>query len=158
MRVKLKCAGDHNRIKAAGKAFYAKSGIFRRMNLCGYGPDQTIRAVDVQKILRPQLSGKDKSGLQGLKDWRVFLVLRFVMTQTPIENDFIYLNSMEMVRLFFLLLAAASLIFLVIGLFRPWAMLWWEDVQNRRKVIKVYGTATLLCYAIYWILYFFAGT
>jgi uncharacterized membrane protein len=62
---------------------------------------------------------------------------------------------MEIVRLFFLLLAAASLIFLMIGLFRPWAMLWWEDVQNRRKVIKVYGTVTLICYATYWALYFF---
>jgi hypothetical protein len=52
-------------------------------------------------------------------------------------------------------MAAASLIFLAIGLFRPWAMLWWEDVQNRRKVIKVYGTVALICYAVYWILYFF---
>jgi uncharacterized membrane protein len=57
---------------------------------------------------------------------------------------------MEMVQLFFLLLTAAGLLFLVIGLFRPWAMLWWEDVQNRRKVIKVYGLAALLCYAAYW--------
>ena len=65
-----------------------------------------------------------------------------------------YLSAVEIVRLFFLLLAAAGLIFLVIGLFRPWAMLWWEDVQNRRKVIKVYGTVTLICYVVYWILYF----
>jgi hypothetical protein len=61
----------------------------------------------------------------------------------------------EIVRLFFLLLAASSLIFLVIGLFRPWAMLWWEDVQNRRKVIKVYGLVALVCYAVYWGLWFF---
>jgi len=38
----------------------------------------------------------------------------------------------------------------VIGLFRPWAMLGWEDVQSRRKVIKVYGLVALLCYAAYW--------
>jgi uncharacterized membrane protein len=62
---------------------------------------------------------------------------------------------MGIVRLFFLLLGAASLIFLVIGLFRPWAMLWWEDVQNRRKVIKVYGIVAILCYFVYWGLYFF---
>jgi hypothetical protein len=57
---------------------------------------------------------------------------------------------MEMVQLFFLLLTTACMLFLVIGLFRPWAMLWWEDVQNRRKVIKVYGLAATLCYAAYW--------
>ena len=57
---------------------------------------------------------------------------------------------MELVELFFLLLAIACLFFLVIGLFKPWAMLWWEDVQNRRKVIKVYGLAAIICYAIYW--------
>jgi len=62
---------------------------------------------------------------------------------------------MELVQLFFLLLAIACLFFLVIGLFKPWAMLWWEDVQNRRKVIKVYGTAGLVCYATYWVLKIF---
>jgi len=57
---------------------------------------------------------------------------------------------MEMVQLFFLLLAIVCLFFLVVGLFKPWTMLWWEDVQNRRKVIKVYGSLGLGCYAIYW--------
>jgi uncharacterized membrane protein len=63
---------------------------------------------------------------------------------------------MELVQLFFLLLTIACLLFLVIGLFKPWAMLWWEDVQNRRKVIKVYGLAGLLCYATYWALHIFS--
>lgn len=62
---------------------------------------------------------------------------------------------METVRLFFLLLTTTSLLFLVIGLFRPWTMLWWEDVQNRRKVIKLYGSVALVCYAVYWGLCFF---
>jgi uncharacterized membrane protein len=62
---------------------------------------------------------------------------------------------MELVQLFFLLLTGASVIFLIIGLYRPWAMLWWEDVQNRRKVIKVYGSVALLCYAVYWALRLF---
>jgi hypothetical protein len=62
---------------------------------------------------------------------------------------------MDMIRLFFLLLSLASLLFLVIGLFKPWLLLWWEHIQNRRKVINVYGTIALLSYAIYWTLYFF---
>lgn len=59
---------------------------------------------------------------------------------------------MHLIRLFFLLFACAALIFMVIGLFKPWAMLWWEDVQNRRKIIKVYGTASLIGFIIYLIL------
>lgn len=31
-------------------------------------------------------------------------------------------------------------------------MLWWEDVQNRKKVIKLYGTAGLLFFVIYLLL------
>lgn len=71
------------------------------------------------------------------------------------RKNLFYLSVMGIVRLFFLLLAATSMIFLLIGLFRPWSMLWWEDIQNRRKVIKVYGTVAVLCYAVYWALYFF---
>ncbi len=61
---------------------------------------------------------------------------------------------MEHIRSFFLLMTLTNLLFLVIGLFRPWTMLWWEDVQNRRKVIKLYGSIAATCYAVYWILFF----
>jgi hypothetical protein len=56
------------------------------------------------------------------------------------------------VRLLMLLISITSFLFLGIGLIKPWLMLWWEDVQNRRKVIKLYGTIGLLFLAIYWIL------
>lgn len=56
---------------------------------------------------------------------------------------------MENVRLLFLFLTIASLLFLVIGLFKPWMMLWWEDLQNRRKIIKVYGCIAILFYIVY---------
>jgi hypothetical protein len=62
---------------------------------------------------------------------------------------------MHQVRFLFLLITGTSLLFLLAGLFKPWIMLWWEDIQNRRKVIKLYGTVALSCYAIYWLLYFF---
>ncbi|MBS1506888.1 MAG: hypothetical protein JSS79_09585 [Bacteroidetes bacterium] len=57
-------------------------------------------------------------------------------------------------RLFCLLLSATSLLFLVIGLMKPWLLLWWEDVQTRRKVIKVYGLIAVFFYAIYWLMAF----
>ncbi|MBI1770034.1 MAG: hypothetical protein HY015_10610 [Bacteroidetes bacterium] len=56
---------------------------------------------------------------------------------------------MENVRLLCLLVSLASILFLLIGLIRPWMMLWWEDVQNRRKVIKVYATVAIIFYLIY---------
>lgn len=56
---------------------------------------------------------------------------------------------MKYIELFVLLLVATSILFLIIGLFRPWAMLWWEDQQNRMKVIKAYGSLTLVFGLIY---------
>lgn len=62
---------------------------------------------------------------------------------------------MYYVRLLILLLSLTSFLFMVLGLIKPWIMLWWEDVQNRRKVIKLYGTSGLLFLIIYWILQYF---
>ena len=62
---------------------------------------------------------------------------------------------MYYVRLLFLLLALTSFLFMLIGLINPWLLLWWEDVQNRRKVIKVYGTAGLLFLIVYKVLHYF---
>ncbi len=56
---------------------------------------------------------------------------------------------MRYVELFVILLIATSVLFLIIGLFRPWAMLWWEDEQNRMKVIKAYGSLTILFSLVY---------
>ena len=56
---------------------------------------------------------------------------------------------MDKVRLLSLFVSYASLLFLVLGLIKPWMMLWWEDVQNRRKVIKIYGTVAVIFYLIY---------
>lgn len=53
-----------------------------------------------------------------------------------------------------LFLALTSLLFLVIGMIKPWMLLWWEDTQNRRKVLKVYGALALFFYLIYLIFYF----
>lgn len=55
------------------------------------------------------------------------------------------------VRLLMLLIALTALLFLLLGLIRPWMMLWWEDVQNRLKVIKVYGTVAVIFFFIYWV-------
>ncbi len=59
---------------------------------------------------------------------------------------------MSSVRLFCLLLSGACLISLIIGLFKPWLLLWWEDVQNRKKIILVYGSLSLVFFLIYLVL------
>ncbi|MBL7865362.1 MAG: hypothetical protein JNK10_10825 [Cyclobacteriaceae bacterium] len=56
---------------------------------------------------------------------------------------------MENVKLLVLFLTITCVLFLIIGLFRPWAMLWWEDVQNRSKVIKSYGSLAAIFALIY---------
>lgn len=53
-------------------------------------------------------------------------------------------------RVLFYYLTLISLLFVAIGLWRPWVMLWWEDISNRRKVIKVYGLLAVGFYTLYW--------
>ncbi len=62
---------------------------------------------------------------------------------------------MYYVRLLILYLGLAGALFLLIGLYKPWAVLWWEDTQNRKKVIQVYGTLTLIFFIAYYVLQFF---
>lgn len=62
---------------------------------------------------------------------------------------------MQNIRLLVYFLMLASVLFLLIGLFKPWIMLWWEDVQNRRKILKVYGTSAIIFAIIYQLLQLF---
>ncbi len=62
---------------------------------------------------------------------------------------------MYYVRLLILYLGMASSLFLLLGLYRPWTMLWWEDTQNRKKVILVYGTMMTIFFLAYYVLKFF---
>jgi peptidoglycan biosynthesis protein MviN/MurJ (putative lipid II flippase) len=54
----------------------------------------------------------------------------------------------------YLLLGSAwiSVLLIFIGFYKPWIVLWWEDVQHRKKVIKYYGTSAALFYGLYWLL------
>lgn len=62
---------------------------------------------------------------------------------------------MYYVRLLFLLISLTSFLFMLLGLIKPWIMLWWEDVQNRKKVIQLYGSSGLLFLIIYFALILF---
>ena len=57
---------------------------------------------------------------------------------------------MHYVELLILFLTITCVLFMVIGLIKLWAMLWWEDVQNRSKVIKVYGTLAIVFGLVYY--------
>jgi hypothetical protein len=52
----------------------------------------------------------------------------------------------------FLFLSYACLLFLVVGLFKPWVMLWWEDTQTRKKIFQVYGLLLVIFYLTYSLL------
>jgi len=57
----------------------------------------------------------------------------------------------EFIRLFFVFLCITLAFALLLGLYKPWWVLWWEDVQNRKKVILVYGIGILLSWDAYWM-------
>ena len=44
------------------------------------------------------------------------------------------------------------MIVVLIGLYRPSIVLWWEDVRPRKKVLKYYGILGSVCLLIYMIL------
>lgn len=58
-------------------------------------------------------------------------------------------SGMRFLQQLFLYLSFTAFIFLLMGLYKPWIMLWWEDVQNRRKVLKVYGAVAGVSLALY---------
>ena len=62
---------------------------------------------------------------------------------------------MHTVRQLFLYISVTAIVFLIMGLVKPWIMLWWEDVQNRRKVITLYGSIAVLTYLVYWLMILF---
>ncbi len=62
---------------------------------------------------------------------------------------------MYYLELFILLLTLTCVLFLIIGLAKPWAMLWWEDTQNRSKVLKTYGSLSVVFFIVYNTLRFF---
>ncbi len=59
---------------------------------------------------------------------------------------------MNFVQQLALYISITAFIFLLLGLYKPWAMLWWEDVQNRRKVIRLYGSIASVAYLTHWII------
>jgi hypothetical protein len=67
-----------------------------------------------------------------------------------IYRHFYNFDAMSFFQQLFLYVSFTALLFLLIGLYKPWVMLWWEDVQNRRKVIRVYGLVALVSHAAYW--------
>jgi hypothetical protein len=73
--------------------------------------------------------------------WR-FVIVLFIKKQE--------IYRMYYVRQMSLLLSITSVLFLLFGLTKPWLLLWWEDTQNRRKVIRVYGSVAIIFYLIYW--------
>jgi hypothetical protein len=34
-------------------------------------------------------------------------------------------------------------------LYKPWWVLWWRSSQNRKQVIQLYGTLTIILFLIY---------
>ncbi|HEY9009130.1 hypothetical protein [Ohtaekwangia sp.] len=59
---------------------------------------------------------------------------------------------MNFVQQLLLYISITSFVFLLIGLYKPWTMLWWEDVQNRRKILRLYGSISIITYGLHWLM------
>ncbi|HTE34212.1 MAG TPA: hypothetical protein VK666_27725 [Chryseolinea sp.] len=59
---------------------------------------------------------------------------------------------MEYLKLGFLYFGIITTAMMLFGLYKPWLMLWWKDVQTRRGVLAHYGTVATISYFVYWIL------
>jgi hypothetical protein len=44
------------------------------------------------------------------------------------------------------------LLLLLVGLYKPWVVLWWEDLQNRKKVIVLYGSVAVVLWVVQWFI------
>lgn len=62
---------------------------------------------------------------------------------------------MEFTRTVVLYFAVTAALLLAVGLYKPWIVLWWEDRQNRLKVIKLYGTLIAVSISVYFLLPWF---
>jgi hypothetical protein len=51
---------------------------------------------------------------------------------------------MDLLKTILLLLIFSSGFLLIIGLYKPWIVLWWKAVSNRLMVLKLYGIIFLL--------------
>lgn len=56
---------------------------------------------------------------------------------------------MDFLKLLLRFASITSILLLVLGLYKPWVVLWWEDTQNRKKVVLLYGSVALTL----WILH-----
>jgi hypothetical protein len=52
----------------------------------------------------------------------------------------------------FLLIGISASVMMLVGLYKPYVMLWWKDVQTRRMVIRLYGSIALAGFLIYSLL------
>jgi hypothetical protein len=56
---------------------------------------------------------------------------------------------MEFLKLLLRFTAITSILLLVLGLYKPWVVLWWEDTQNRKKVVLLYGSVALTLWVLH---------
>lgn len=59
---------------------------------------------------------------------------------------------MNVIYLFIRILFWINLALLVLGLWRPWVVLWWMAYQNRLKVIQYYGSSLMLLLMLSWLI------
>jgi hypothetical protein len=49
-------------------------------------------------------------------------------------------------------IGVVATVLMLFGLVKPWPMLWWRHIQNRRGILKLYGSIAAFSYFVYWLL------
>ena len=62
------------------------------------------------------------------------------------------MTGLEFIQQLLLFSAIGFLGIIVFGLYKPAYVIWWERMQNRRTVLKIYGTIFIGCITGYLIL------
>ena len=137
-----------NSIQTAVNIFKVKEAWDGRTNSLGYSLNETVRAVKRNKFMRLQPQKNEAQRYSGIWD------LQPIDLELVCSSRTVRFAGMYYIRQMFFLLSITSVVFLFFGLIKPWLLLWWEDTQNRRKVIRVYGSVAVIFYLIYWGLSF----
>jgi hypothetical protein len=58
---------------------------------------------------------------------------------------------MEYLKLLLRFTSITAFLLLLFGLYKPWVVLWWEDVQNRKKVLILYGSVGIALWLLQYL-------
>ncbi len=60
-----------------------------------------------------------------------------------------FASSYEFIQYLLLWTGLFSVFLVIVGLYKPTILLWWEDTQNRIRILRVYGISAIVLLSLY---------